>query len=151
MNKNVILFCSIALFSLLYSCDIRKQDKKMTTQKDSSGQQANADFPATTIQLIDTVHHFGTIKEGEIAEYNFRFKNTGKNALHITDALASCGCTKPEVPEHDVLPGETGFIKVKFNSAGKPGEIEKTITVTSNADPEFPQMIIKGTVIGEEE
>ena len=91
------------------------------------------------------------MKEGEFVTYNYRFKNTGKNPLVIYEALASCGCTVPEKPEHPIAPGELGFIKVKFNSDHRPGEAHKSITITSNAQPEFPILILKGTVIGKTE
>jgi hypothetical protein len=65
--------------------------------------------------------------------------------------LASCGCTVAEKPEKPVMPGEIGHIKVKFNSDKKPGEAHKTLTITSNAQPEFPQLLLKGTVEGKTE
>ena len=43
-----------------------------------------------------------------------------------------------EKPEKPVLPGETGFIKVVFNSSGKKGHNEKDVNVSSNANPSFP-------------
>jgi hypothetical protein len=49
------------------------------------------------------------------------------------------------------MPGEIGHIKVKFNSDKKPGEAHKTLTITSNAQPEFPQLLLKGTVEGKTE
>ncbi len=49
-----------------------------------------------------------------------------------------------------MMPGETGFIKVKFNSDKSPGEAHKTVTVTSNANPPFPELLLKGEVIGKQ-
>ena len=53
--------------------------------------------------------------------------------------------------EHYYLYNKCGFIKVKFNSDHRPGEAHKTITITSNARPEFPVLVLKGTVIGRSE
>ena len=101
----------------------------------------------TSVQLIDSLYNFGTVTDGDKVEYNFRFRNTGKKPLIIASAVASCGCTVPEKPEEPVQPGETGFLKVVFNSKGRVGEVHKTITVTSNAHPGFPELELTGKVV----
>ncbi len=142
-----LFFLIIACGVLMYSCDIRKQDKKANSTAVSK--QTITD--PTTVEIIDSVYDFGTINEGDIIEFSFRFKNTGNKPLEVSDAKASCGCTVPEKPTAPINPGEMGFIKVKFNSDRKPGEAHKSITVTSNAMPEFPELYLKGTVIGKKE
>ena len=98
------------------------------------------------MQLIDSVFNFGTINEGDKVERSFKFINTGKKALVISNATASCGCTVPEKPEQPIKPGETGIIKVVFNSQGKEGHQEKTITVTANTFSSFPYLKLVGDV-----
>lgn len=124
---------------LIASCDIRN-----SRQKNGSSDGAITD--STTIQVIDSSYNFGTVTDGDKVEYNFRFRNTGKNPLVIESAIASCGCTVPEKPEHPIMPGETGFLKVVFNSKGRPGDVYKTITVRSNARPNFPLLQLRGNV-----
>ena len=136
----------LLLAAIISSCDIRKKD---TSTKALLSEKNKIDSP-TTVQLIDSIYDFGKVKEGEIVEYNFRFKNNGNYPLIIQDAVASCGCTVPEKPDHPIAVGEIGFIKVKFNSDRRPGEAHKSITITSNAIPEFPTLYIKGTVLGKE-
>lgn len=80
----------------------------------------------------DTSHSFGTIREGETVEHSFRFTNSGKAPLLITGASASCGCTVPDYPREPVAPGASGNLRVSFNSKGKPGHQEKTVTVSTN-------------------
>ncbi len=140
-------FLSLSFITVLFSgCDVRKTDhivRPKTAEKPT--------FKAhTTVEIIDSVFDFGKIKEGEMVEFSYRFKNTGKEPLVVVEALASCGCTVPEKPEKPIEPGEIGYLKVKFNSDRKPGEAHKTITVTSNAEPEFPTLLLKGTVIGKD-
>jgi hypothetical protein len=106
----------------------------------------NAMKNTSTVQIIDSVYNFGTITEGEKVEYSYRFKNTGTNPLVIFNATASCGCTVPEKPEKPILPGETGFIKVVFNSSGKRGHNEKDVNITSNANPAFPSLKLIGEI-----
>ncbi len=136
----------IALVScVLFSCDIRRNKVNNDVQAAQPGEPAFKD--STTVQLIDSVYDFGKVTDGEKVEYSFRFKNTGKNPLIVSNATASCGCTVPEKPDEPIKPGETGFIKVVFNSQGRVGEVHKEVYVTSNAYPAFPNMELKGEVL----
>ncbi len=140
--KKISLFIIVA--TTFVCCNVKRKDKV------ADGTATMAEMAAqdsTTVQLIDSLYNFGTVTEGEKVTYNFRFKNTGNKPLIITNTTASCGCTVPEKPEKPILPGETAFIKVVFNSKGKAGMNNKTITVTSNARPEFPQLLLNGEVV----
>jgi len=137
--------CYITLLSiLLISCDFRKKNDN----KGLSATDLQMLSKPTTVKIIDSVYDFGKVNEGELVQYNFRFRNSGNNPLVIQNVSASCGCTVPEKPEKPIQPGEIGFIKVTFNSTRRPGEVNKAITITSNADPEFCELYLKGTVIG---
>ena len=141
MNKYLIFILSASVF---FSCDIRKNDK---IADDAAKQREKALKDTTTVQVIDTAYNFGKVSDGEKVEYNYRFKNTGLKPLVVTSATASCGCTVPQKPEKPILPGETGFIKVVFDSKGRIGSAHKTITVLSNAHPGFPEMQLTGEVV----
>jgi hypothetical protein len=92
-------------------------------------------------------HDFGKIVEGLVAEYDFYFTNTGNLPLTLVDVRPSCGCTSPEWSREPIAPGKTGFIKVKYNSAGRPGPFNKSITITTNIPNETKALFIKGEVI----
>jgi hypothetical protein len=100
----------------------------------------------TEITFDQNMFDFGTIKEGELVNYKFKFKNTGKNPLLITNASASCGCTVPNWPKEPIAPGQGGEIDVTFNSEGKPNHAEKTVTVVANTTPTNTMLLIKGEV-----
>jgi hypothetical protein len=91
-----------------------------------------ADGKYAAMTFAKSEHDFGKINEGDKVTYNFAFKNTGQADLLITGAKGSCGCTVPEFPKEPVKPGESGKIKVSFNSTGKPGQQHKTVTITAN-------------------
>lgn len=143
MKKYILLF---GLITTLVSCDVRRKDKIADDSVTSEKQIQKALQDSTTVQLIDSVYNFGSIKEGDKVTHSFTFKNTGKNPLIITEAHASCGCTVPEKPEKPIAPGETGVMKVVFNSSGKSGHQEKNITVNSNAKPHFTDLKLIGEV-----
>lgn len=140
------LFALIAFSSLLVSCDVRKKDKIAVVQN----KETELPKDPTTVEIIDSVYDFGSVGEGAVVEYNYRFKNIGDKPLVVSAVNASCGCTVPEKPEAPIKPGEIGFIKVKFNSEGRPGEVRKSVTVSSNANPGFPTLQLKGHVDGKE-
>ena len=125
------------------ACKGNRNDKVVD---DNVKLMAHSVLDTTTVQLIDSVFNFGKITEGEKVTFNFRFRNSGKKPLVITNTTASCGCTVPEKPEKPIMPGEEGFIKVVFNSKGKSGHQEKNITVMSNTNPEFPKLQLTGEI-----
>lgn len=91
-------------------------------------------------------HDFGQIVQGEKVSYTFTFKNTGKGDLVISSATGSCGCTVPEYPKTAVPAGATGMIKVTFDSSGKEGHQEKTVTLVANTIPNSKVLKIMATV-----
>lgn len=91
-------------------------------------------------------HDFGTFAEGTQATYNFRVRNTGTEPVAITNVQPSCGCTTPEWTKTPLKPGEIGYIKVIYNSTGRPGPFNKSITVTSDAATPTHILYIKGNV-----
>ena len=144
MRKILLALMVVALFT---SCEIRNSRSKADVQAAAS----DGTFKdSTTVQIIDSIFNFGKITEGDKVEYNFKFRNTGKNALVITNAVASCGCTVPEKPDAPIPPGQVGVLKVVFNSKGKMGDIHKEVTVTSNAYPAFSPLVLKGEVKAKE-
>ena len=49
------------------------------------------------IAFEETVHEYGTIKQGEVVKHDFKFTNTGNAPLVIKKVDASCGCTFPKL------------------------------------------------------
>jgi hypothetical protein len=99
-----------------------------------------------TIKFTEDKFDFGKIKQGDSVMHQFAFVNDGKAPLIITDATATCGCTKPEWPKEPIQPGEKGTIKVTFHSAGKSGLQDKMITVTGNTNPAQSMVHLTGEV-----
>lgn len=101
----------------------------------------------TTVEVIDSVYNFGKLKGGEIVTFSYRFRNTGENPLIITDVIASCGCTTPEKPQQPIQPRSTGVVRIAFNSDGVSGAVRKNLSVISNAEPDFPLLLLEGEVL----
>lgn len=140
MKKVIVTF---VLFSIIFSC------KKSNSLEDLEGkyiEEQLAKYPKTEIEFDKTEHDFGTINQGEIVETQFMLKNIGANDLYVAQARASCGCTVPEVTKEAIKPGKSTPIKVKFDSNGKQGNVEKTITITCNSEDLVEQVKIKATI-----
>lgn len=138
------LFLSlVAAGMLLSACNSSTAGNSSKTTADSAATAANA--PVAKFEKES--HDFGKIKEGDKVSYDFKFTNTGKSPLIITNARATCGCTTPTWPKAPVKPGESGVISVTFNSAGKSGLQDKQITVTANTQPAETMVHLIGEVL----
>lgn len=122
------------------------------TNTNTQPQQPEVD-PATAANIVFAKNevNFGTIEEGEKVEHIFEFENTSANPLTISNARGSCGCTVPEWPREPIAPGETGEIKVKFDSKGKKGTQKTTVTITANTAPASTILTLTSDVIKLEE
>lgn len=107
----------------------------------------NATEKTANIAFKTLVHEFGTITQGEKPVYKFEFTNTGDAPLIILDVSRSCGCTEPDFSKEPIPPGGTGYITVGYNSAGREGHFDKSLTVNSNAKDGAVRLRITGTVV----
>lgn len=85
---------------------------------------------------------FGDIKPSSKSEHTFNLKNAGKKDLIIRDVKSSCGCTAVSPSKNVISAGESVPLKVVFDSTGKSGRQNKTITVITN-DPKNPTTILR--------
>ncbi len=96
--------------------------------------------PAITFE--ESEYNFGDITQGDVVEHVFKFKNTGNQPLVISRVDVTCGCTTPSWTKEPVMPGQTGTVVAKFNSAGKLGQQKKAITIHSNATEQSTHVFI---------
>jgi len=102
----------------------------------------NAGVMSFETEVVD----YGTIEQGADGVREFVFTNTGKEPVVISAVRGSCGCTVPTKPEAPILPGEKGVIKVKYDTK-RLGDINKSVTITSNASEATKVVRIKGKII----
>lgn len=139
MKKLFVLALAAASFA---AC----QQSKSSTTADTAKTETVAPENAAVISFESGMYNFGKITQGEKVNHEFKFKNTGKSPLIITNATATCGCTTPDVPKEPIQPGASGVIKVVFNSTGKMGMQDKIVTITSNANPATTEVHLIGEV-----
>lgn len=118
MKKYLILFLLIGFSAQTYAQQTKPQTAKVN---------------GPILAFEKNTHDFGDIFQGDKVDQVFKFTNTGTEPLIITNIQVTCGCTAPEWPRNPIPPGGTGEIKIGFNSSGKIGRQNKTVTVISNA------------------
>ena len=149
---------SIAVVSLLLTASCKKESTEVSTVEASSKASGNVVAPESTPRVVDpnakfasmdfdkTEHDFGNITQGDKVETVFTFTNNGEVDLLIADAKGSCGCTVPDYPKTPVKPGEKATMKVSFNSSGKKGQTNKTVTIHANTKTGVEKLTITANI-----
>ncbi|MGI8893793.1 MAG: DUF1573 domain-containing protein [Bacteroidia bacterium] len=117
----------------------------------ANAQQSDAakSGPTAEIAFEKETHDFGTMPYEADGAYEFKFTNTGKQPLIITNARGSCGCTVPTYSKEPIAPGASGTIKVSYDTK-RVGGFTKTVTIESNAATPTRILTIKGSVDSKE-
>jgi len=104
------------------------------------------------IETIPNFFDFGEVQYGDLAQYTFVVKNSGKKTLEINRLSTSCACTSAEIEKEVINPGEEVELSVKYDTGLMTGphgmgDQERIIYIKSN-DPVNPQIevIIKAYV-----
>lgn len=167
MKSKLTLMSALAFVLLLGSCGDAETDKRLANlerrvnQLENGNVVRNTQSPVSTpsAQAIETnvsanaafkwdntLYNFGTIAQGEVVNYTFKFTNVGTEDLLIKSTSASCGCTVPQHTKAPVPPGGTGEIVVRFDSKGKNGQQNPVITVVANTNPAQTRLSLRGFV-----
>jgi hypothetical protein len=119
-----------------------------TTAAPAQNTTAAPDPNAPEFKWDQTTIDYGTVTKNDEsnAKREFKFTNTGKSPLIISECHGSCGCTVPTCPKDPILPGAKGSIQVHY-AVDRVGPFTKTVTVSSNAKNSNETLKIQGTVI----
>lgn len=132
---------------LAFSCT--PESKEVSTNDITNTQSADGSSKGSVpdMKFEEETYDFGRITQGEKVAHAFKFKNTGSSNLIISAANGSCGCTIPDYPKKPIAPGEEAVIDVVFNSEGKSGMAEKSITLVTNCEPSTRIIYIKADIV----
>ncbi len=144
--KTKIFIASAALLLFNFSLSLKAQESNTPIKEEVKPDNPNA--PEITFE--SEIHDYGTIKQGADGGCEFKFKNTGKDPLIISNARGSCGCTVPTWPKEPIMKGQTGSIKVHYDTK-RVGAFTKTVTLNSNAKTDPKVLTIKGVVEASED
>lgn len=124
MNKLLFVFLIAITF---VSCNPTK-----SKESNNNGQ--------AELAIQQEIHNFGTLEAGEIVSYSFYISNSGEGLLKIDSVAYGCGCITVTWPEKGLKHGESGFVKVTYDSGGEWGNIYQTLEIFSNA-PEKKKIV----------
>ena len=149
--KNIVW--SLLIVTLISACgNSTEKEERLSVdliENNHTGEEGanTTDDDKPFFEFVEEVIDFGQITQGEVITTVFRFRNVGKSDLIISSAQGSCGCTVPEWPKEPIKPGKNGEITVTFDSKGKFGVQNKTITLVSNTIPNTKVIALKGEVL----
>jgi hypothetical protein len=92
---------------ILMSCCGKESGNGIVDKKDSIAHAKLLNYIAdssncTNVVWLDTVYkELGKVKEGELLELSWRFKNTGTKPFIIANVATSCGCTVADKPKEE--------------------------------------------------
>jgi len=106
---------------------------------------------APVATLSTESYDFGTIQQGAIVTYSLELKNMGKEDLVIRKIKTTCGCTAGSPDKTLIEPGGSADIRVAFNTFGREGKHQHTVTLITN-DPENTYLFfhIGGEIVPEQ-
>lgn len=98
------------------------------------------------IELAQASTDLGEVENGEVREFSVQVQNVGDAPLHIEAVTTSCGCTTAEVSPETIAPGESGSLRVTYDSGAHgpefKGPVERQVFIDSN-DPDEREVVFK--------
>lgn len=151
MKRNICaIVLSVLVLLTLFSCGSHTQSTDLPAGVVTNPNTADGTTDKGTLPIISfekDFHDFGKLISGERVTYSFKFKNTGKSLLIISNVSTSCGCTVSSFPKLPINPGEGATIDVSFDSEGRHGLQTKSITVFANTQPPTTTLRIQSSVV----
>ena len=148
MNRPLL----IIVLALLAACQSGPGTSgQASTSPSDSTVVAETPKTLTSVQWLDSVKQIGKVTVGEKVELAYRFVNTGDHPLVIENVVPACGCTVAEKPAEPVAPGKQGTIRAVFDSYGRIGTQEKSLTIYANTEAMIHPLVFKVEVVAKKE
>jgi hypothetical protein len=99
-------------------------------------QFAELSFDKKTIKFPDS-------PEGVVLEHYLKYTNTGSAPLIFETYKVSCPCTKVELPQAPIAPGQTDSLLITFDTKGKSYYQDREILIFSNTKKQVDKIRLK--------
>ncbi|MCT4636520.1 MAG: DUF1573 domain-containing protein [Bacteroidales bacterium] len=133
--KNITLALIALLTIVLFACN--NSSEKSTTSTNSGKPE---------FVLSKDFHDFGTVEYGEMLSYSFKYYNNGTSPLIINKVMNACGCTKAVYNEKPLMPGDSTFLEIIFDTKGWRGVQFKQISIFTNEREHATNIIVKAEI-----
>lgn len=111
-----------------------------------TGKNALFSSKPKTIAFKEQSYDCGHVVQNESLQFNFEFKNVDTVPVIIENIQKSCNCMDIIWDRHPILPGEKGFIKVKYNTSHL-GYFTKVLFVNLAHKEKGIPLYIKGMIV----
>lgn len=106
-----------------------------------------AGFSQPIIEIDKKIYDFQSLNEGIKYNTEFKITNVGNEPLIISNVASGCGCITTSFPKEPIKPNDSKTIQVVYNTAGRMGAFNKSVTLTSNSTSDASIILnIKGNV-----
>ncbi|MCA8996348.1 MAG: DUF1573 domain-containing protein [Planctomycetaceae bacterium] len=103
-----------------------------------SRERAESQTPTAQIHVRQQDLDLGeTPLTGEPLLMEYEIENWGTAPLRIEGTILSCGCTRPEIPDSEILPDESALVRLRIQPEAA-GEKTVRVTLVTN-DPVHPR------------
>lgn len=121
---------------LIFSCINRSKNVKNNEGEDL--------FPV--LYFFQKVSDFGHVPIDTVLIARYYFKNEGNDTLHINRISPDCACTSYYLSNNNILPDDTAFIDLEFNTNNKYGEEKVFAIVEANTEAKMYKLTLKADV-----
>jgi hypothetical protein len=92
-------------------------------------------------------HYFGTFtRSGGTKTHSFEFENKGDKPVIISRVKSTCGCTAMKWSRKPVLPGQKGFVNVRFDPKKFSGYFSKKVSVYASGESQAVDLYVSGRI-----
>jgi len=92
-------------------------------------------------------YSFGTLKHGDVVGYRFKCYNSGKGPVSIHKVDKACGCTDVVYPKKPILPADTCYVEVVFDTNGWHGRQVKRVALMANDSVKVHELLIWAEIV----
>ena len=123
-------FAVAFLFVLLFSCSSKHEKQKLS------------DLGSGKLKFEEYSFNFDELKQGDVVGHRFAFFNEGDAPVTIQKVDKFCGCTDVIYPHKPVMPGDTSYVEVIFDTKGRYGRQVKRIALYANDSAKMHELLI---------
>jgi hypothetical protein len=84
-------------------------------------------------------YNFGSMEREGRKSHVFTIRNAGRSPLVLTKGESTCRCTKFEIADTNLKPGESTTVTIEWHATVPPGSFRQSATIGTN-DPTRPQL-----------
>jgi len=98
------------------------------------------------LRFINKRIDFGNVPKDTLLIHRFNFLNTSNNNLIINHVNPDCICTGYTLSNDTILPGDTAYIELKFDTQNKYGKQKIYTIVSANTKPKLNKLTLLANV-----